>query len=343
MSSPTSQRVVESLERMPRLNQWFLSQTKPLTIADPAAFHLWSLIRAMRVGDTIRCHTWTEALRLIMDSKIEMLDHILQADELTNSLGHSLTDVYTPLVEAAILGGEGSRAFIILQKMADLSGLAAFRFLAAWTAFNEDKLSICIAECEKTTEPFAPIHTLLGQALLESGKTSDAIDALKVATKIDPSDPLARVQLIKAYIVLNIPSEAMRVIEECRKILGANLEIECLAAMAIIASPGPKPDFAQKTLVQLGHHLQRQPSDFEAFCLAMDVAIKMSMKDWGKALIESLQLDESKSIGDVIAKLPRILKAMNDLKWHDAAKILLDKTISLTRSQSVEMGIGITQ
>lgn len=341
MTSPTSQRVLDALARMPELSRWFSAQTKPLTIADPVPFHLWTLVRALKANEAIRCRTWTEPLNLLIESNATALESILQTDELANTLGYSLTDIYTPLAESAILSGEGKRAFTVLQKLADSSGLAAFRFLAAWTAFNDDELAVCIAECEKTTEPFAPIYTLLGQALLESGKTHDAIDALKVATKIDTTDPLPRVQLIKAYLVLDIPTEAMRLIDECRKILGPNIEIECLAAMSIMASPNSKPEFVERTLVQLGKHLQQEPGDFEAFSLAMDVAMKLARKDWGQSFVNMLEIEGELNIGSVMSRLPGLLKQLNELRWYDAAKVLLDKTIVVTRSQS--QGISFTQ
>jgi hypothetical protein len=341
MESPASKRTHEALERMPELSKWFSSLNKQPTIANPEIFHIWSLVRALRTSDTFRCRLWTDAVNLLVESNVSMLEHILRTDEMINSLGCSLTDLYTPLAEAAILNGEGARAFTALQKVADLSELAGFRFLSAWTAFNDEKLSVCIAECEKTTEPFVPIYTLLGQALLESGKPHEAIDALKVACKMDACDPLPRVQMIKGYLVLNIPSEAMRVIDECRKILGTNIEIECLAAMAILDSSGTKPDFAERTFQQLNKHLTNEPSDFEAFSLGMDVAFKLTRKDWGLSFVESLELGQNVNFSHVMSKLPRLLKTMNDLCWYDAAKSLIDKTISVTRYQS--QGLGLMQ
>lgn len=320
-----------ALAQMPELSRWFLSQQKPATLAEPISFHLWSLIRALRSDDLSRCRVWTDAVSLLLDSCPATLDHILETDALVNSLGYSLTDIYTPLAESAILSGEGSKAFYIFQKLADLSGLAAFRFLAAWTAFNDEKLQVCIAECEKSTEPFAPIHTLLGQAFLETGQVQEAIDALKVATKIDPSDLIPKVQLIKAYLVIGIPVEAMRVVDECRKIVGTNIEIECLAAMAIMAGPGQRPEFAERTLQQFGKHLEHQPSDFEAFALAMDVASKLSRKDWCHAFSKTLDLRDQSNMASVLAKLPGILKKMNDLRWHDIAQTIIDKTLVVTQ------------
>ncbi len=341
MSSLKSQKVLDALEQMPELNQWFLSQTKPVTMADPTSFHVWSLIRAMRADDRNRCRMWTESVLLLLESCTSVVNHILETDTLLNALGYSLTDIYTPLAEAAILSGEGSRSFCVLQKLADLSGLAAFRFLSAWTAFNDEKPNVCIAECEKASEPFAPIHTLLGQALLESGHIMEAIDALKVATKVAPLDPLPKVQLIKAYLVVGVPVEAMRLVDECRRIVGTNIEIECLAAMAISAGQGQKPEFAERTLLQFGKHIEENPFDFEAFALAIDVASNLSRKDWCQTYSKNLDLRDHCDMGSVLSKLPGILKRMNDLRWYDVAQIIIDKTLVVTQLQGT--GSSLTQ
>ena len=185
------------------------------------------------------------------------------------------------------------------------------------------------------------MHTLLGQALLESGHALEAIDALKVSTKLDPSDPLPRVQLIKAYLVLNLPGEAMRVVDECRRIVGNSIELECLAAMAIIAAKEQKPEFCERTLKQFGKHLHEYPYDFEAFALAMDVASKLARRDWGQSFSQTLDLREGCDFSTVLSKLPAILKKMNELRWHDVAQTIIDKSITVCKLQGT--GSGFTQ
>jgi hypothetical protein len=327
----TSQMALDALLKMPDVSRWASAQRTPPAVSNPVEFHLWTLVRALKASDTMRCRIWTDSVMLLTSGKTSILTQILETDELVNSLGPSLTDIYTPLAELAILTGEGSRAFPALQRLADLSGLAAFRFLAAWTAFNDNLLPLCIAECEKTTEPFAPIHTLLGQALLESGHISDAIDALKVSARLAPSDPLPRVQLIKAYLVKSNPEDALPVINECRKILGLNIEIECLAAMAILSSSHPQVDFAERTISQISKHLLDQPTDFEAFSLATEVALKTAQKEWSRKLVQILNISEQTSFKTVTTKLPVLLKGLNELGWYDIATTLIDKTLAVTR------------
>ncbi len=251
---------------------------------------------------------------------------------MTNELGASLSDIYSKLAESAIRLGEGQKAFKALQTLADKTELAAFRFLSAWTAFNIDQLPTCIAECEKVSDPFGPIHTLLGQAYLESGKVGDAIDALKVAVKMSPGNPLPLVQLVKAYLVTDMQIEACRTIDQCRKIVGLNIEVECLAAMSVMAGSSRTDDFCDRTLGAFETFLILQPWDFEAYSLALELAADLNKKLWAEKYTQIVDLSEIAQPLQLAKKVAALLKKTGDRQWHDISRKIIDKTLDLTKN-----------
>ncbi len=323
------------LPEFPKLFAWYSAhQAKPPTIDNLPEFHVWIVAKSLRAPEASRCRLWAEAIEEIINSCSSILESVIESDRLTNDLGVSLSDIYSKLAESAIRYGEGQKAFKALQSLADQTDLAAFRFLSAWTAFNIDQLPACIAECEKVNDPFAPIHTLLGQAYLESGMAGDAIDSLKVAIQLAPSDPLPLVQLVKAYLVTGIQIEACRTVDQCRKLLGPNIEIECLAAMSIMAGPSRTEDFCQRTLIALEKHLSLQPWDFEAFSLSMELAAELNMKNWAEKYTQMVDLSEIERPLELAKQVAVLLKKTGDRQWHDISRLIIDKTLALTKSFS---------
>jgi tetratricopeptide (TPR) repeat protein len=318
------------LLKFPKVIEWFsANQAKPPTIQDLPTYHVWLVAKSLRAPDATRCRLWSQGINQIVSSCTSILESVLEADHLTHSLGASLTDIYSTLAESAIRRGDGEMAFKALQILADQTSLAAFRFLSAWTAFNIDQLSECIAECEKVNEPFAPIHTLLGQALLESGQAGDAIDSLKVAAELAPNDPLPLVQLVKAYLVTGIQIEASRSVDRCRKVVGSNIEVECLAAMSIMAGPSRDADFCERTLAGFAKYLASEPTDFEAYSLAMELAGELDSKHWAEKYSDLLELSEIYNPIEISRKVSTILKKTGERQWHDLSRIIIDKTLNL--------------
>lgn len=329
----TSENSNSLLPEFPKLFAWYSQHSsKPPTIDNLPEFHVWIVAKSLRTPVAMRCRVWSEAIAEIVLSCTSILESVIEADRLTNDLGVSLSDIYSKLAESAIIFGEGPKAFKALQSLADQTDLAAFRFLSAWTAFNIDQLPDCISECEKVNDPFAPIHTLLGQAYLESGMAADAIDSLKVAIQLSPSDPLPLVQLVKAYLVTGIQVEAYRTIDKCRKLLGPNIEIECLAAMSIMSGPSRRDDFSEGTLAALENFLILQPWDFEAFSLAFELAAELNAKKWAEKYAELVDLSEIERPLDLAKQVASLLKKTGARHWHDISRLILDKTLAITTS-----------
>ncbi len=322
----------ELLSLFPHVRDWwFAHQNRPPPPLQSPEFQMSFLARALKAPGFHRCKIWTQAVKQISDLNGHFLEHILVTDAFANTLRTSLTDIYGKLAEAALDSGEGSQAFAALKILADKTELAAFRFLSAFTAFNMNNFDSCIAECELVAEPFAPIHTLLGQALLESGNPGDAIDALKVASSIAPNDPLPRVQLIKAYLVTGVQIEAMRQVDQCRKILGHHIEVECLAAMSIMAGPVRHDEFNRRTLSALVRHMEFHPDDLECFAMAIDLSTALNELDWARKFTGLLELGRDNNPQRLAVIVAEILKKTGERQWHDLSRQIIDKTIPTAR------------
>jgi len=320
------------LSELPQLATWYKARiTRPPTLEQPCEFHMWTLAKAAQSAPILRFRHWASGIDQIIASTPNMLAHVLETDTLVVTMGVSLSELYGFLAESAIHQNEGLLAFDRLQILADKTHLAAFRFLAAWTAFNCDNLELCVAECEKVHEPFAPIHTLLGQALLEAGQTVEAIESLKVAIQIGPNDPLPMVQLIKAYLVVKLESEAMRLIEQCRILVGHNLELECLAAMTILSSPQKNKDFSEKTLTEIYRYLHSTPTDIDAFAIGIELSSHLNLKEWATRFSEVVDFTSALDPGAFARSLAKALKKIGERHWYDLSGVLIDKASKLTR------------
>jgi tetratricopeptide (TPR) repeat protein len=320
----------------PKLNKWYLSQaSQPPLVSDGEVFHLFSLAKGLYTKKNDVRLSWTLALEQIIATRPSLLEHILETDALAVTLDTTLVDIYSALAEDAIQNNQGRDAFDMLVWMADKSGLAAFRFLVAWIAFNLNNLELCINECEKVEEPYAPIHTLLGQALLEAGRVASATEALKVAIALAPSDPLPIVQLIKAYLITGRQQECFAAINRCRKIVGNNLEIECLASMAILAGRHRPKEFCIETLRNIANYLSENPHDSQAFAIGMELAAELNLRDWAQHYAEAWNCDQSSRPQDMAKQLAKILKRNHELNWHEVSRVVLDKTIAMGQQLEV--------
>lgn len=315
---------------LPKLNEWYLQRAaNPPGLSDSEDFHLFVLARALCTSQNALHPSWSVSIEQIINAKSALMQHILDTDALAVTMDTSVVDLYGILAEQALINNHSQQAFNTLAKLADKTGLAAFRFLVAWIAFNVNDLEHCINECEKVNEPFAPIHTLLGQALLESGKVQSAIEALTVAAEIAPRDPLPLVQLIKAYMIIGRQQDCFAAINRCRKIVGNNLEIECLASMAILAGHYRPQDFCMHTLGNIAARLEEDPQDFQAFAIGMELAAELNLKNWAQRYAESWDSSKLTHPQQIAKELAKILKRHQERNWHDVSRIVLDKTITI--------------
>lgn len=323
-------------ESMPKLESWFrkLLPTPP-SIADAENFHLFALSKSLFQASHGQNLTWARALDQILETRTSCLQHILDTDALAGTMGTSIADIYGLLVEDALRSGRGKAAMQAMESLADKTKLAAFHFLAAFAAFNLDDFDRCINECEKVSEPFAPINTLMGQALLESGKPESAIEVLKIAVQVAPSDPLPVVQLIKAYLVCGLPQESMAAVSKCRKVIGNHIEIECLAVMGIMNAKEKPREFCEQTLANITALLQEDASDIDTFILGMELSSHLGLKTWADKMANILEIPETTNQLQIAKKLAPIIKKNGELSWMDISRVILDKVLSLNQQNAM--------
>jgi hypothetical protein len=323
-------------ESMPNLESWFrkLLATPP-NIGDAESFHLFALSKSLFQASHGQHLSWAQALSQVLETRTSCIQHILDTDALASTMGTSIADIYGLLVEDALRSGHGKAAMLAMESLADKTKLAAFHFLAAFAAFNLDDFERCINECEKVSEPFTPINTLMGQAMLESGKPESAIEVLKVAIEVSPTDPLPLVQLTKAYLVCGLPEKSMATVSKCRKVIGNHIEIECLAVMGIMAAKEKPREFCEHTLANITALLQEDAADIDTFILGMELSSHLGSKTWADKLANILEIPEMTNQIQIAKKLAPIIKKNGELSWMDISRIILDKVLSLNQQNAM--------
>ncbi|MCX6119901.1 MAG: hypothetical protein NT027_20390 [Proteobacteria bacterium] len=318
-------------ESFPLLWNWYQSllarQKQPVAASEK---FLFECIKALAHPKAEGARIWFSAMDSFFRDSTNALVDFLNADELSLSRKTPITEVLAALCENAILAGEGRRALDYLKKFASQTNLSAIRFLSGWTALNIGDLEECIEECEKDVEPTGPVYTLLGQALLESGRVEDAIEALIIASKKAPSDPLALVQLIKAYLVAKQPLNAIPPIETCRLIVGLSEEIECLAAFVIIDTQDCHSDFARLTIDNLLTCFQQDKSNLDLLSLLFDVFKACNDQESAARVFSSADYRCLAQRPDFLIKFGKFLRCSAEINWFRTAEIITSKLSAVT-------------
>jgi hypothetical protein len=124
----------------------------------------------------------------------------------------------------------------------------------------------------------------------------------------------------------------MRAVDRCRKILGTHIEIECLAAMTIMAGNSRTKDFCDRTLNQFATHLTNDPGDIEAFSIAMELATELVDKDWALRFLSLAEFSGETNPLNLAGRISKLLKKTGELHWHDLSRLIIDKTLVVTKA-----------
>lgn len=212
-----------------------------------------------------------------------------------------------------------------LSMIGERTGRSTFNFLSAWLALNNDLPDICVEEAEKIDRPVAPLLTIQGQALLELGQAHRAIDALKLATNIEPKEILAWFQLAKAYHVTDDHDLAFMALRECRKIAPECQEIAVF--MTLVAISENHPDKAK--IGESWDYMQRfaaQESDNPDFIKAMmDLAFKNGQEHQVQWVLNNFSISSAFGKPQGVPLLPTILRAFQSKQWFELAADFLSK------------------
>lgn len=332
----TTARNEQPLEDLPKLWQWFRSKQAG-SLDHPAEVLLWNVVRGLITPGRDGARAWIQGLDQFVNCSASPRDDFLIADSLSQEMGSPLVDHFSQLGEICIRAEEGPRALASLVALSNKVNLSAIRFLAAWTALNTGDLETCIDECEKEIEPHAPIYTLLGQALLESGRSNEAIEALKIAIKLDRHDALALFQLIKAYLVMGNTHEAAAASDRCRLVVGKNVELECLSAMVVLSDHAKNHDFAEQTLNRLGQFFKEDPGNLDLMTLAFDVADMKGDQIALANLFRTADISRLARRSDFLSKMTLILKKLGERQWFGLSQQLSEKILTISGMRSPQM------
>lgn len=316
------------LAHLPNLWQWYRSK-QTTALIHPSEILLWNVVRGLITPNNDGTSCWVQGIEQFLRCSSSHREDFLIADSLSQELSVPLVEHFSILVETAIHADQGRKAMTSLIQLANKVNLSAIRFLAAWTALNSGDLETCIDECEKEIEPHAPIYTLLGQALLESGRAREAVDALKVATRLDSHDALALFQLVKACLVIGNTKDAASAANKCRAVAGKNVEIECLSAMVVLADHAKNSEFAEQTLDRLKNFFKEDPGNLDLLTLAFDVA---DMKGDQISLADLFHLADIARLSrrsDFMSKVTVILRKLGERQWFGLSQQFSEKILAV--------------
>ena len=314
----------QRLDDYPDLARWYATQSQKPLQERPVVQFIWSLCRGLdgRSGNLIE--ELPELLE-VLSSSSENLRVDLQAIEGTlGQEGLRFNEFLAQAAEAAIHQEIGPRYFEMFRKLADVSGVAMFRFLAAWIAMNTGNPEVCVQECEKVDAPLSHFAILQGQALLELGRLIDAVESFRIASELAPSDLLARFQLAKALYVQRQFSEAWSTLIECHQMAGRSGEVALLSAVVCCEADfdEERAKFAWNLLYP---HLQSNPAHVEVVLSLLKLATQIKSQELMAQLIPQVNWKAIGANPVFVKNLAPLLRALYKQGWYDVTAEFLAK------------------
>jgi tetratricopeptide (TPR) repeat protein len=311
----------QTIASLPALEKWYKTSTAGAQRDD--LLFVRDVCAALTETENTRIvHIWSIAVESLMQRTRAPLETFLAADSFTQERGLSLSDWFGQVAERALACDMGRHFLETIRKLADKVPLTAFRFLEGWTALNIGDLDACIDACESVQEPWAAVHTLHGQALLEQGEISEAIDVLRVAVTLSPDEILAWFQLAKALLVAKHHSKAFEALQACDRISPGNPEVALLRSM--VALGASDSGAATQCIEDLIRHMKNFPTNSDLACNALELSLKVGDKDSYNNVLTNIQFDRVVRNKDFLRRLPPILKALQEKSWYDLAQKTLD-------------------
>jgi tetratricopeptide (TPR) repeat protein len=316
-----------SLEDYPALARWYAERQGRVTDQRPEQLVLGTcdaLRRERRAG----VQAWLASFRAFLANATDPLGEFLVAEATMQRCDVEMMDLIGDLASDAVRSHEGAAFLAAMQAGADVTGLVVFRFLAAWTALNEGDPETCVEECEKVTDPFASVHTLHGQALLELGRAKDALDALEVATKLGPSELLAWFQKAKALHVLGRHLEAFQALRACLRLAPGSDEVAFY--MGLIAVETSDAGLWRESWTAFRPRLARVGGTALATLALLRLAILLGKREDAHDVVAESPWTGDITPGETTRMLADVLKRLGECGWMDVAHQLLGKVTART-------------
>ncbi|MFK7825506.1 MAG: tetratricopeptide repeat protein [Oligoflexales bacterium] len=324
------------LDEFPSLSRWYQenSDIYPTFEEDPVEHIVWQFCRALTLRPTEASIIWHSALsRLLKESENILIDY-QEIERFFDFSGVSLAQIISSWGYDAFAIGKEDEFFLLMQKAAVNTGLVSFYFLAAWSAFNQNDYDSCLDICDQVQVSYAPILTLKGQALLESGMSAAAIPVLEDATAADEQEVLAWFQLAKAFWLEKKYQGAFDSLQSCLKVVGSNPEISFFMAVVVLDAPYLF-SWHKKAWEEMLAFLPEYKENEEFVEKLLKLVVRSDRLDWMEILAEEIEWKSLKKALCSTQKLGTILRLLGEKKWFGPAKKILDGLIESEPSKGL--------
>lgn len=203
------------LESYPLVKIWVEKNLKNFNEHMNPAERLLFKIGLLLMSTHDRIVLWVQSLK---EFTINSNAHEVDFDEVIN-LSHSmncdLMQVISHLTEESVVNGQGIEIYKLLHTVALRSKMPSLKFLTAWTALNIDRYQECLEHCEPIMDRYAHVYLLAGQAHMQLGEITQAIENIQIAIKLDSQDATSFFLLAKCYFVSEMIEQAFDAIQNC--------------------------------------------------------------------------------------------------------------------------------
>ena len=316
------------LDDFPALSQWYHKNIDiyPGFDEDPVEHIAWRFCHALKVGRVDAFILWHDTLSLLLNESEDIVIDFQEIERFFDYSGASLTQIISSWGYEAFDIGKEDEFFLLMQKTALKTGLVSFFFLAAWSAFNQNDYESCLDMCDRVKITYAPILTLKGQALLESGNPSAAIPILEDAIAADEQEVLAFFQLAKAFWLEKKYQGAYDSLQNCLKVVGSNPEISLFMTIVVLEAPFVF-SWHQKAWEEMLSFLPEYKANEEFVEKLIKLVVRANRIDWMELIAEEVEWKEMRQSLLSNQKLGSILRLLGEKQWFGITKKILDSLI----------------
>lgn len=294
-------------------------------------------------GDSFNlfCHNFSQALlapvmkdglQQVQQALSQWLDCSQAPDEDFQDLFSTLAnyqiatpELFAHIAEQSVLSGQGLALVQNMQRAAEKTGHPLLYFVAGWIWLNLDQLDACIRICKKVRHSYGPLQSLLGQALLESGRPDKACQALELAVKMSPDDVLAWFLLSKSHLTSGQPEAAWKCIEVCLRLAPGHIEITTMMGLIACHENQVEGELMQSAWEEIYQTWQNSPNSGVVTCLLYQLAFRL--KDRHKAQLITTRANWARlaSDSDFLSNIGSLLRAFHSYQWTEENRLFLEK------------------
>lgn len=319
---------MSKLDDFPSLKDWYLKNhgVHPTFTEDPVEHTVSQFCLALTLSSRESSIIWQNALSILLDGSNNLLADFGEMERFLEYSGAPLTQIISNWGYESFEIGMEEEFFLLMQKAAAKTQLVSFYFLAAWSAFNQDDYDACLKLCDSVSTLYAPVLTLKGQALLESGNPSASVHVLEDAVSVDPQEALAWFQLAKSYWLLKKYQQAFDALQSCLKFTGRNPEISLF--MSIVALEAPfSISWHEKAWEEMLPFIVHYRANEEFVERLVQLAINANRLDWMELATNEVDWESLKQAFVPNKKLGPILRSLGERQWFELATKILDQMI----------------